>query len=82
MINIQVGSSTSALLQGFLKTLLTELNSTMKKKDEMIFEIDKDAKKIMATIQRNDTAEKFECSLQKEKFFAETADPSSKSRSK
>ena len=29
----------------------------------MIFEIDEDSKKIMATIQRNDTAEKYECSL-------------------
>jgi hypothetical protein len=35
----------------------------MKKRDEMIFEIDKDSEKIMATIQRNDTAEKYECSL-------------------
>ena len=29
----------------------------------MIFELDKDSKKIMATIQRNDNAEKYECSL-------------------
>jgi hypothetical protein len=63
LINIQGGSSTSALLQDFLKTLLTELNAQMKKRDEMIFEIDKDSEKIFATIQRNDTAEKYECSL-------------------
>jgi hypothetical protein len=29
----------------------------------MVFEIDKDSNKIIASIQRNDNAEKYECSL-------------------
>jgi hypothetical protein len=29
----------------------------------MIFELDNDSKKVIATIQRNDNAEKYECSL-------------------
>ncbi len=39
------------------------MNKTKKIGDEMVFELDKDSKKIIATIQRNDIAEKSRESL-------------------
>jgi len=53
----------SGLAAGFFKNAAYRVELLNKKGDEMIFQIDEGSQKIIATIQRNDSAERYECSL-------------------